>query len=185
MPVWDESSWSRVPRLYLGSRVEGYRDAVRPSCRGIVVLPDGRLLMTTTDEYHEYVFAGGGAEEGEDDLATLVREVSEETGYAVQTQSCTPFAYVEDVRNRDDLGLNLTMVSKYFLCRAKREGAAHLDAREAKTGLRPCAVSLEEALRSNGELLGRKHLFWVARDQAVLEMLRCSEEFASWLRARP
>lgn len=56
---------------------EIYRIAVRG-----IIFKDGKLLMTESDD-GELKFPGGGMEEGEDDIQTLIRETLEETGFTV------------------------------------------------------------------------------------------------------
>lgn len=59
-----------------GSRFE------RPSVRGIIVR-DGKVAMVHSKKFDYYKFPGGGIEPGEEQEATLIREVKEESGLVV------------------------------------------------------------------------------------------------------
>ena len=166
-----EEPWLRLPYYAHGQAQPGLRRSARPSVRAIVIQDDGRLLLTTTDEYHELVFPGGGVDGDESDLEALARELEEETGYLLQPGSTQPFLSVDDYHNRADLGLSLRQSNRYFLCRANPGGAMHLDKFEARTGLRPQLCGLDGAIQTNEALLARKHLFWVERDTLALYLL--------------
>ncbi|PKG97122.1 DNA mismatch repair protein MutT [Paraglaciecola sp. MB-3u-78] len=55
------------------------RVIVRHAARGIVVKGEDILLLYT-QRYHDYSLPGGGIDEGEDEVAGLIRELQEETG---------------------------------------------------------------------------------------------------------
>ncbi len=164
--------WEALPRYEHGCPQEGLKRSVRPSVRAVVFNADGTLLLTTTDEYHEYVFPGGGVDAGESDVAALARELEEETGWLLEAGSARALLSIDDYHNRRDLGLSLCQRNRYFVCRAHGGGSMHLDAFEARTGLRPERVSLDAAIARNEELLAKKRLFWVERDTLVMRLLR-------------
>lgn len=167
-----EGVWASLPRFVCGGPQEGFRRATRLSSRAIVLNPDGMLLLSTTDECHEYVFAGGEIERGESDLEALVREVEEETGWLVEPSTARPVFSIDDYHNRPEMHLSMRQVNRYFVCQARPGGTMHLDKYEAVAGLRPALRRIDEAIAANDAILARKRLFWVERDTFVLKTLR-------------
>ena len=127
--------WASLPHFVCGAPVPEYECATRPSSRGIVMNPDGTLLLATTDELHEFVFSGGEIEHGETDLEALVREVEEETGWLVDQATARPVLSIDDYHTRDAMRLSMRQVNRYFVCQARPGGAMHLDKYEAVAGL--------------------------------------------------
>ena len=164
--------WAGLPRYVCGAPVPEFEQATRPSSRGIVLNPDGTLLLATTEELHEYVFSGGEIEHGETDLEALVREVQEETGWLVDEASACPLLSIDDYHNRADLHLSMRQVNRYFVCRAHPGGIMHLDKYEAVAGLHAVSFGLDEAIAANEAILAHRRYFWVERDTFVLKMLR-------------
>jgi 8-oxo-dGTP pyrophosphatase MutT (NUDIX family) len=71
----------------------------RETARAILITPDGKIcLMKRIKNGEEYwVTPGGGLEEGENPLQTLIREVKEEIGAHLSEDKCTPaFSYIAD-----------------------------------------------------------------------------------------
>ena len=79
---------------------------VRPSVRGII-LREGKVLMVHSLKYDYYKFPGGGREEGETPIDTVVREVAEEAGLTVIADTVREFGH--DIgscrRNKHQVGL--------------------------------------------------------------------------------
>lgn len=66
---------------------------IRPSVRGIVIR-DGKIAMVHSLKYDYYKFPGGGAEQGENHYATLIREMKEETGLTIIPESIKEYGLV-------------------------------------------------------------------------------------------
>lgn len=62
----------------------------RHAARAIVLKGDNILLLYT-ERYHDYSLPGGGIDDGEDEIAGLIRELQEETG-AQGIRNARPFA---------------------------------------------------------------------------------------------
>ena len=77
---------------YDESLEEMYRTAVRG-----IIFRDGKLLMIESTD-GELKFPGGGMEENEDDIETLIRETLEETGFAVVPETVMEFGEIEEKR---------------------------------------------------------------------------------------
>lgn len=138
--------------------------------------PDGTLLLATTDELHEFVFSGGEIEHDETDLAALVREVEEETGWLVDQASARPVLSIDDYHTRDAVRLSMRQVNRYFVCQARPGGVMHLDKYEAVAGLHAVTCSLEDAIAANEAILAQRRYFWVERDTFVLKLIRDRRE---------
>ena len=66
---------------------------VRPSVRGIII-KDNRIAAVHSMMYDYYKFPGGGKDQGEDDISTLIREVKEEAGRDVIVSSVREYGRV-------------------------------------------------------------------------------------------
>lgn len=75
---------------YGESLEEIYRVAVRS-----IIFKYGKLLMIESDD-GELKFPGGGMEDGEDDIETLIRETLEETGFSVVPETVREFGEIEE-----------------------------------------------------------------------------------------
>lgn len=103
----------------------------RPSVRGIIIR-DGKVAMVHSLAYDYYKFPGGGMEPGEDQLATLIREVREETGLAVVPESARPYGWVRRVNRGHRPGEEVFVQENYYyLCDVlDRPGAQALTPKE-------------------------------------------------------
>ena len=75
----------------------------RPSVRGIIISNDNLISLIYSQKYHFYKLPGGGIEEGESHLETLVREVDEETGLTVIPDSIQGFGEALRVQKSSNL----------------------------------------------------------------------------------
>ena len=88
----------------------------RPSVRGIVIR-GGKVAMIHSLAYDYYKFPGGGIEEGESQLETLVREVKEETGLTVVPGSAREYGWVHRVEKGHRPGEDVFIQENYYyLC---------------------------------------------------------------------
>ena len=109
----------------------------RVGCRAVVVR-DGSILLSHETQTGWYLVPGGGLEEGETLEACCVREVEEETGWIVRPvrQFLTLNEYYEEYR----------YVSHYFVCEITGSGKMRLTEAEARRGLEPDWMPLQEAV---------------------------------------
>ena len=66
---------------------------IRPSVRGIII-KDKKIAVVHSMMYDYYKFPGGGMDKGEDNIATLIREVKEEAGLDVIVDSIREYGHV-------------------------------------------------------------------------------------------
>ena len=61
-----------------------------------IIYKDGKLVMVKSEKFGEYKFPGGGKDDGESDLETLVRETKEETGMTAIPASVQAYGYTRE-----------------------------------------------------------------------------------------
>lgn len=123
----------------------------RVACRGIVI-QGGKLLLTYEVNTDQWFIPGGGLEEGESLEACVMRELAEETGYAVMPRErfLTIHEYYEDWH----------FVSHYYFCEAVGTTQRTLTPREAEVGLEPRWLPFEEA-----KMIFSKHADYADTDE--------------------
>ncbi len=147
----------------------------RESVRGILMDHDGTLHMVTSSQYQDCCFPGGGIEEGEAHVEALIREVMEETGYAVDPASIQPFGRVDQYLHNRFFGVDeMYLVNYFYLCRGTKVADPTPTENEISEGATPISVTLEEALTMNLALADTDY-HWVPRETFVLELLRSGE----------
>lgn len=153
-----------------GSRFE------RPSVRGIIVR-DGKVAMVHSKKYDYYKFPGGGIEAGEEQTATLIREVKEESGLTVIPESIREFGWVHRIQKGsvDDI---FVQDNYYYLCETEQTvGMQELDAYEAEEGfalefVAPQTVIEVNRRKEHGEESGNPlFVTMLEREARVIELL--------------
>ena len=93
--------------------------AIRPSVRGIII-KNNRLAMIHSLKYDYYKFPGGGIEQGEDHIDTLIREVAEESGLQVIPDTVREYGWVHRIQKgtKEDVFIQ---DNYYYLCSAETE----------------------------------------------------------------
>lgn len=110
-------------RLLFEIDKKGYKEdgtvGFRPSVRGIIIRDD-KIAMIHSLKYHYYKLPGGGAEQSEEQIDTLIREVREESGLNVIRSSVREFGYVRRIQKGeiDDIFIQDNF---YYLCEAEEE----------------------------------------------------------------
>jgi len=127
-----------------------WRISVRPSVRAVIRCGD-RIAMVYSRKYDYYKFPGGGIEAGEDHTAALIREVSEETGLSVRTESIREFGLAVRLNksNREPETI-FSQENYYYFCDTDGgPGEQSLDAYEDEEGFCLRYVLPEEAIAVN------------------------------------
>lgn len=151
---------------------------VRPSVRGIII-KDGKLALIHSLKYDYYKFPGGGMEQNESRLDTLIREVKEETGLTVILQTVKEYGFVHRIQKGKDADMFI-QDNFYYLCETEDKAEApHLEADEQEEQFVLEFVSPEYAIRVNRTHFhnskGSVFVGMLERDTRVIEML--IEEF--------
>lgn len=146
----------------------------RVAARAIINI-DGYYVLIQSSKYGEYKFPGGGQEDNEDIIDTLIREVLEETGLTVIPESIVPFGKTLEL-NRDDYERDseaiFEMMSYYYECSVKDNGdKISLTDSEKKLGYSLKYVLLEDAIENNRAIKYHNNIPWLKRDTTVMEYL--------------
>lgn len=146
----------------------------RISVRGIIEYGD-KYALIYCKQYGDYIFPGGGRNEGEELEDTLIREVREESGLTVIPDSIRYFGWVKEVfkGKYEDI---FEMVSHYYYCNVEDEiGKQSLEEYEEEYGYELSFVSLNEALENNEMNMKAKNITWTDRDTIVMKRIVDSE----------
>lgn len=143
----------------------------RTAIRG-VIFRDGQLLLIRSS-FGEVKFPGGGQEAGEDDTATLLREVLEETGYHVKPESIRPFGQVEEKRLSAHEPMIWHQINRYYFCEIEgQQQPCTYTSNEKRYGMRQVWLPLAEAAEVNRQMLEREGCNpWNQREYRVLKLL--------------
>lgn len=143
-----------------------YRKAVRA-----IIIKDQKIALIRSTKYGEYKFPGGGMEDGESDIDTLIRETKEETGLSVIETSIRFYGLAKEKRrsvlNPDDL---FEMESYYYICEVEDKiEDTNLDAYEDHYGYQLEFVSIDEAISANTIAAAsyQKEAPWINRELSV------------------
>ena len=105
----------------------------------------------------------------------MIREVMEETGYAVDPASVQPFGRVDQFLHNSFFSADeMYLINYFYLCRGTRVADPTPTENEKNEGVAPVSVTLEEALAMNRALADTDY-HWVPRETFVLELLRSGD----------
>jgi 8-oxo-dGTP pyrophosphatase MutT (NUDIX family) len=141
----------------------------RTAVRGIVKRGDKYLIIHS--KYGDYKFPGGGQKKDEDNMATLIREVKEETGYTVIMDSVKE-AFVTYEKRKGDPDDLMEMTSYYYFCDVEEtQGERNLDDYEAEYDYKVKWMKLEDIIAENDKVTDYENIPWVIREQRVMKEL--------------
>ncbi len=121
----------------------------RHAARGIVVKGD-EILLLYTQRYHDYSLPGGGIDDGEDEIAGLIRELKEETG-AQGVRNVKAFARYDEYRPwyKPDADI-IHMISHCYVCEIDEAlGETAFESHEVSNGMRPLWMNIHKAIEHN------------------------------------
>lgn len=159
---------------------ENYTDdmpeIVRIAVRGIIFV-DGKLLLIE-DNKKEVKLPGGGQEAGETDMETLLREVREETGCTVKTETVRPFGYIEEKRKSFNENRIWHQFSRLYFCDVTdARGGTEYSENEKKHGMRFSMYTIDEAIAKNRAMLNNiGRLAWNQREYRTLLLIKAYME---------
>jgi 8-oxo-dGTP pyrophosphatase MutT (NUDIX family) len=151
----------------------------RHAARGIVMKGE-MILLLYTQRYHDYSLPGGGIDEGEDEVAGLIRELQEETG-AQGVRNVKPFARYDEYRPwyKPDADI-IYMVSYCYRCDIDEQlGDTRLEAHEINNGMTPLWINIHEAIEHNESVIANsdKKGLSIERETFLLKII--AEELIS------
>lgn len=147
-------------------------EIVRTAVRGIIFM-DGKLLLIE-DNKNEVKLPGGGQDEGETDIETLIREVREETGRIVIPDSIRPFGYIEEKRKSLHEDMIWHQFSRLYFCNVTDEiSSTEYSMNEKKYGMRFVLYTIDEAIAKNQAMLNTiGELAWNQREYRTLLLIK-------------
>jgi 8-oxo-dGTP pyrophosphatase MutT (NUDIX family) len=162
----------RAPSIHLGVRATAV-DVVRRRAVKAVVEVDGRLLMLRSRSGGDYKFPGGGADPGEDDDATLARELDEECGRDVLEVGRLALVVIERHPDLERPDAVFEMESRYYDATVgPTVRPPRLTGGEQSVGLHAEWVGWDHAVDAGRAALARGgHPSWVGRELQVLQFL--------------
>lgn len=143
----------------------------RIAARAIVKRGDKYLVVYGKDG--DCKFPGGGQEEGETLIDTMIRETREETGYQVVDASVKrePVYKIHEISKGEKEDMFI-MDSYYFECQVEDEqNIQKLDEYEADLEYMPDWLTLDEIRTMNAKAVSHENLRWVRRELLVTEKL--------------
>lgn len=150
----------------------GMEEIYRVAVRGIIFI-NGKLLMIE-NSFGEAKLPGGGIEGDEDDYTALLREVKEETGFDVITESIVPFGEIEEKRLSVKEPMIWHQFSRLYFCEVyPGQGTCEYTENEKKYGFHQVLYTLEEALEKNYAMLEREgKQAWNQREYETLQLIK-------------
>ena len=143
----------------------------RTAVRGIIER-DGKYLVIHS-KYGDYKFPGGGSKEGESHIETLAREVAEETGYRLLSDSPEAAFHVKELRKGDPED-KMDMDSYYYYCQVEEmPGQRNLDDYEQEYDYQVVWLGLEELIEKNERVKDLHDIPWVVRELQVMRKVLC------------
>lgn len=144
---------------------------VRPSVRGIII-QDGKIAMVHSLKYNYYKFPGGGIENNESQIETLIREVQEEAGLVVIPETIKEYGLVHRIQ-KGKIEPVYIQDNFYYLCQTEPTIISqHLDDYEADERFTLEFVEPQTAIEANREKdHGPKDPIMLEREAKVLECL--------------
>lgn len=151
---------------------ESLPEISRVAVRGIIRV-DGKLLFIE-DKHGVLKLPGGGQDEGESDLDTLIREVREETGYNVIPATVREFGSIEEKRRSLHEEMIWHQYNNLYFCEVEEQrGECDYSDNEKQLGMRLKACTLDEALEINREMLERVGMpAWNQREYNTLMLIK-------------
>ncbi|MDE7280100.1 MAG: NUDIX domain-containing protein [Oscillospiraceae bacterium] len=144
---------------------ESLEEIYRIAVRGIIY-KDGRLLMIESDD-GELKFPGGGMEEGEDYIQTLIRETMEETGFSIVSETVREFGEIEEKRLAlYEKNKIWHQINRYYCEVADKQSSCDYSENEKAHGFKPVWYTLDEAYKKNCKRA------WVQREYHALKLLK-------------
>jgi len=115
-----------------------------------IVLNGESILLLYTKRYHDYSLPGGGIDEGESNIAGLIRELKEETG-AHNVQNITEFGLYEEFRPWHKTGYDIIHMESYcYICTIDDKLLEpELESHEIDNGMHPIWMNIHQAISHN------------------------------------
>lgn len=139
-----------------------------------ITLQGDNILLLYTERYEDYSLPGGGLDAGEDQIAGMIRELSEETG-ATGIENVQAFGAYEEYRPWHKADFDIQhMISYCYTCDIDPElGNAHMESYEIKNGMKAVWVNIHQAIQHNMNTIANseKKGMSIERETFLLELI--------------
>lgn len=146
---------------------------VRPSVRGIII-KNGKIAMVHSIKYNYYKFPGGGIEDNESKIETLIREVREESGLIVKADTIKEYGNVHRIQKSDQNDYDVFVQDNfYYICDTEQSLCTQkLDDYEKEENYTLEFIDPQKAIQVNRcENHGEINQDMLEREALVLELL--------------
>jgi len=152
---------------------------IRKATRAIVINGDNILLLYTK-RYHDYSLPGGGIDEGESNIAGLIRELKEETG-AHNVQNIQEFGLYEEFRPWHKTDFDIVHMQSYcYICTIDDELLApELESHEIDNGMHPIWHNIYDAISHNEHTIANSEKKGLSIDRETYLLKRIVDELIS------
>jgi ADP-ribose pyrophosphatase YjhB (NUDIX family) len=151
----------------------------RHAARGIV-LKGENILLLYTQRYHDYSLPGGGIDEGEDEIAGLIRELKEETG-AQGVRNVEAFARYDEYRPwyKPDADI-IHMISHCYVCDIDEAlGETAYESHEVSNGMKPLWMNIHEAIAHNEKVIANSNKKGLSIERETFMLKVIAEELVA------
>lgn len=125
----------------------------RRTVRAIIINENQQVLMTYSNYFADYTFAGGGVKKHESERAALKRELKEELG-AISLDIIKPCFSIKELRyGIEESDEQFLQTSIYYLCNTPLLGKQELIGREIVHAIEPKWVGIEDAIKQNNKAM--------------------------------
>lgn len=139
-----------------------------------IAIQGATILLLYTERYEDYSLPGGGLDKGEDKIAGMMRELSEETG-AKDIRNIKPFGAYEEYRPWYKPGFDVQhMISYCYTCEVSKElGTVKMEQHETNNGMKAQWMNIHEAIRHNKKTMATsdKKGMSIERETFLLELI--------------
>lgn len=138
-----------------------------------IIFVNGKLLLIESG-FGEVKFPGGGMEDGESDIDTLIRETLEETGYHIIFDCIKEFGEIEEKRLSTNEPMIWHQINRYYLCDIEEiKEECNYTYNEKKYRFHPVWYTLDDALEINRRMPEREGFNeWNQREYNVLKLIK-------------
>ncbi len=144
----------------------------REACRAIYY-KNGKVGMIKSERHNYYKFPGGGRENNETLIDTLIRETKEETGMTIKPNTIEDFGYVVEKRKSLFEDKIFLQYSYYYLVDVEEKiGDIHLVDYEIEEKFKLVFVTPIEAIKENMLVYKKYKYTFLERENYILKLIK-------------